>query len=159
MRLLIVTMLATGAVTPLHFADAKGWHSGSVKAQPCQGAPVSRCAQAWSWTATVGWKDCASCSPHNTVRSLPADGIVISASVVTEHPVKATKRTAWPPRVSASQVTGSFEGLPARIGVYQLFAAIGNGKEIDLTMFFGRAHPTKEQLARANARLAAARLG
>ena len=93
------------------------------------------------------------------MRSLPADGIVISASVVTEHPVKATKRTAWPPRVSPSQVTGSFEGLPARIGVYQLFDAIGNGKEIDLTMFFGRAHPTKEQLAGANARLAAARLG
>lgn len=154
MRLLIVTLLSTGAVAPLNFAPASGWHTGRTKAQPCSvSVSKARCVQASSWSSTLAWKGDAMA----TARALPSDGIVLSAIVSIEHPVRATRSVVWPAKITANQV-GGLEGVPSRIGTYQLFARLADRREIYLTVFFGRAHPTKAQLARANARLASAKL-
>jgi len=158
MRVLAATLLATAAVSPLRFPSADGWHAGSTRSQPCPGVPASRCTEAWSWTGTVRWRDCARCLPHRTLAALPPDGVLVSATVAKERPVVAARRIAWPPRIRVGAV-GGLEGVPRRIGVYQLFARVDAAREVSLLVFFGRSRPTAAQLARANARLASARLG
>jgi hypothetical protein len=45
-----------------------------------------------------------------------------------------------------------FEGVPRRYGVFQLFVRTGH-LERSLFVWFGRANPTRSQIARANAEL------
>jgi hypothetical protein len=159
MRLLLAILAAASlSTTPAEFAPANGWYVGAGTLQTCPGVPAARCSQRWFWTATVPWKDCPFCLPHRTVGTLPRNGIAISASIVIERPIAAKREVAWPPRIRATDVGARFEGLPRRIGVYQLFARVGKGREIYLVVFFGRADPTPRQIGKANARLASVRL-
>jgi hypothetical protein len=59
----------------------------------------------------------------------------------------------WPQRLRASLAVSPFEGAPARISVIQLAARTPDGVEHYLFVWFGRAHPSRSQLARANAEL------
>jgi hypothetical protein len=154
----LAVLLATAALAPLQFPRADGWHAGTTGSRACPGVPASRCVQAWSWTGTVRWRDCAGCLPHRTLAVLPRDGVLVSATVARERPPVAARRIAWPPRIPAREI-GGLEGVPARIGVYQLFARVDASREVGLLVFFGRARPTAAQLARANGRLASGRLG
>jgi hypothetical protein len=58
----------------------------------------------------------------------------------------------WPPRIRGREVTGPFEGVPSKYGVYQYSARTGS-IERSVFVWFGRPHPTVQQLARANAEL------
>ena len=156
--LLTVIALAFGQTSPaaVQFDANPGWHIGATAAKACVGVPASRCSQAISWASTAPLKDCAGCLPQKTMATLPANGIVIKVTRTVEKPLVATKTLAWPPTVVARQVSG-LEGVPARIGVYQRFARVGNS-EVMVFVYFGRAHPTAAQLKAANAELQTSQL-
>jgi hypothetical protein len=80
---------------------------------------------------------------------------VIQLSYGRERPSKTPVGT-WPPRIRARDVTSGFEGAPKRYGVFQRFIRTGT-LERYLFVWFGRAQPTRRQLARANAELRTAR--
>jgi hypothetical protein len=140
-------------VAPPHFGARPGWHVGSTRAQACVGVSRSRCVQAEAWASTVRYRDCANCTPpHKTLAALPPAGIVIQVTNARERPHYG-RLGSWPPRLRASQVVGPFEGEPARFGVIQLLRRTRDEVEHSLFVWFGRAHPTRAQLARANAEL------
>lgn len=142
-------------VTPPHFGAAPGWHVGSRPAHACPGVSASRCVQASGWASTVRYRDCADCLPHHTLAHLPPDGIVVQLTQAEERPDRAPAGT-WPPRVRARRVVAGFEGVSNRYGLFQAFLRTGH-LERYLFVWFGRAHPTRRQLARANAELRTAR--
>ena len=143
-------------VAPPHFRPAPGWHVGSRPAHTCPGVPASRCVQAEGWASTVRYRDCGDCvPPHKTLAHLPPRGIVIQILAGRERPSKAPVGK-WPPRIRARDVTGPFEGEPDRYGVFQKFVRTGT-HERSVFVWFGRRHPTRHQLARANAELRTAR--
>jgi hypothetical protein len=108
--------------------------------------------QAEGWAATVRYRDCGDCvPPHRTLAHLPQGGIVIQLLVGRERPAKGPVGS-WPPRIRARDVTGPFEGEPDRYGVFQKFVRTGT-LERSLFVWFGRKHPTRRQLGRANAEL------
>ena len=110
-----------------------------------------------SWTATTRWRDCADCLPRRTVAALPADGVAIQISLLREIPLTATETATWPLRVRRADVVAPFEGLPARVSAYRLFAQV-NRYEVYALVLFGRSKPTAVQLAAANLQLRTARL-
>ena len=141
-----------------HFRPAPGWHLGSTGEQTCVGVTRSRCVQAEAWASTVSYRDCPNCSPPpKTLAVLPPGGIVIQLSNARERPHYGPRGSWPPPRLRAPQVHGPFEGEPARIGVIQLTVRRRNNLEHFVFVWFGRAHPTPRQLARATAELRTAR--
>lgn len=141
-------------VTPPRFGSAGGWHVGSTPTHSCAGVTRGRCVMAEAWASTVPYLDCPDCvPPHNTLATLPRDGIVIQLTDARERPPYG-RRGAWPTRLRASQVvSGPFEGEPARVGYAQLVVRTPGDVEHFLFVWFGRTHPTARQLARANAEL------
>jgi len=144
-------------VAPPHFQATPGWHVGSQPAHRCVGVPANRCVQAEGWASTVRYRDCPNCvPPHQTLAHLPPGGIVIQLSYGRERPSKAPVGT-WPPRIRRRDViSGGFEGEPDRYAYFQTFVRTGS-LERYLFVWFGRKHPTRHQLARANAELRTAR--
>ncbi len=140
-------------VSPPHFRAAPGWQVGSRPAHTCVGVSPRRCVQASGWASTVRYRDCGNCvPPHRTLAHLPPNGIVIQLSNSRERPAYEMPR-GWPPRLRASQVVGPFEGEPPQYGVIQAGRRDRSGVEHFLFVWFGRPHPTRQQLARANAEL------
>jgi hypothetical protein len=140
------------ALSPPHFQAAPGWHVGSRPARACLGVPASRCAQASGWASTVRYRDCRECiPPHHTLAHLPPGGIVIQLSDARERPARAPLGR-WPPRIRRTDLHIGAEGVPRRYSDAQWFVRAG-GVEHYLWVWFGRAHPTRQQLARANAEL------
>jgi hypothetical protein len=76
---------------------------------------------------------------------------VIQLSNGRERPSRAPTGR-WPARIRARDVTAGFEGEPDHYGVFQTFVRTGT-LERYLFVWFGRTHPTRHQLARANAEL------
>jgi hypothetical protein len=142
---------------PVQFEPSRGWHVGATSARHCTGVPAGRCTEAHSWASTVPLEDCPGCLPHKTLAGLPPGGIVIQVTRTIERPLVARQTLVWPPTIGSSQVVAGFEGLPARIGVYQRFARVGK-TEIWMFVFFGRAHPSAAQLKLANGKLRSARM-
>ena len=107
-----------------------------------------------AWASTVPYLDCADCvPPHKTLATLPADGIIIQLTDAQERPPYGP-RGSWPTQIHASQViSGPGEGTPATISYAQLVVQSPHNVEHFLYVWFGRAHPTADQLARANAEL------
>jgi hypothetical protein len=141
-------------LSPPHFHAGPGWHVGSRPARACPGVPASRCVQASGWASTVRYRDCRDCvPPHHTLAHLPPGGIIIQLSNGREKPERAGA-AEWPPRIRAADLTIGFEGepSPSRFAVFQLFVRTGHIERL-LFVWFGRAHPTRRQLARANAEL------
>jgi hypothetical protein len=105
-----------------------------------------------SVASTTRFRDCLECLPHRTVSAMHAKDIAIQLMVAIERPTRLKRTFAWPPRVTRRAVVSPFEGLPARIGVYEGATLIG-GREVSVFIVFGRAAPTNRQLKRANAEL------
>jgi hypothetical protein len=143
-------------VTTPQFRPSTGWHVGAKPAHGCVDVARSGCVQAEAWASTVPYRDCPNCvAPHNTLAALPPDGIVIQLSDGRERPVYKTPIVDhWPARIHRSQVNccGS-EGVPDRFSEVQTLVRSQDGVEHDLVIWFGRQHPTKQQLAHANAEL------
>jgi hypothetical protein len=126
-------------VSPPHFRAEPGWHVGA--------------GLSWGWASTVPFRDCRDClPPHRTLAHLPPNGILIQLDNAREDPPKA-RPGKWPPRIRRSDLQpGGAEGIPRRVSYAQWF--IRSGKvEHYLWVWFGRARPTRHQLARANAEL------
>ena len=149
-------LAATRALTPAQFAAKPGWHVGHGQLQACPGVPRTRCVEVGSWGATIRWRDCSTCAvPHKTLARLPARGIAIFLLLAGETHLP-TNQLTWPPTIHARDV-GSFEGVPTRIGTFQASGRLGRfGAQ--LYVYFGRRHPTRQQLARAQAELATAKV-
>ena len=140
-------------VAPPHFAGSSGWHVGSSPERACPGVSASRCVDAWGWASTVPYRDCRDCvPPHRALAHLPPGGILIQLSNSRERPARAPVGR-WPVRIRRKNlIAGGGEGIPRQIGYAQWFLRSG-GIERYLWVWFGRAHPTRRQLARANAEL------
>jgi len=145
------------ALVPVTFPARPGWYTGRAPAHACPGVSVRRCVQAESWASTTPFRDCAGCFPHRTLARLPRDGVVIQLTLAVEHPTVLRRALRRPLTIRASEVSGPFEGAPARIGVFQTSGRIGR-YELLAIVFFGRLRPTTRQLAAANAELRAAHL-
>jgi hypothetical protein len=143
--------LAALLLVPAVFAPRAGWHVGNGPVHACPGVSTASCVQAGSWAATIPWRGCGECLPHAVISALPPDGIALQVDVAVEHPLVAGRAPVWPPTIRAHDI-GGFEGVPARVGVYQRFARFGR-VEAYVWAFFGRSHPTAGQLAAANAEL------
>jgi hypothetical protein len=154
---MLALVAAALVVSPPHLATAPGWHVGSTRAHACPGVSRSRCVQEEGWASTVRYRDCADCvPPHRTLAHLPPSGIVIQLSYARERPVRMP-HAAWPPRIRSRDVTVGFEGEPqGRYGVYEYGGRSGTLERF-VFVWFGRPHPTRRQLARANAELRSAR--
>lgn len=144
------------ALLPAVFAPHAGWHVGHGPVHACPGVSPARCVQAGGWAATIPWRGCGECIPHDAIDALPPSGVVLQVDAAVEHPFVARRAPACPPTIHAHDI-GSLEGVPSRYGVYQLFARFGH-VEANVWAFFGRAHPTQAQLAAANAELRTVRL-
>jgi hypothetical protein len=145
----------TGLDVPVpHLSPATGWHVGSTRAHVCVGVSRSRCVQAEAWASTVRYRDCPDCSPpHKTLAALQPRGIIIQVTYAHEHPPYG-KRGHWPVQIRASQIVSSpFEGEPAGFSYVQTEVRSRDDVEHFLFVWFGRAHPTGRQVARANAEL------
>jgi hypothetical protein len=143
-------------VAPPHFRAAPGWDVGSTRAHACVGVSRSRCVQAEGWASTARYRDCPNCSPpHKTLAHLSPNGIVIQLTIVRQR-VTHPSSGSWPPLIRAAGVHSPFEGEPPRFSVFQAFIRSGHIQRF-LFVWFGRAHPTRRQLARANAELRTAR--
>lgn len=147
MRALALTLFA-----PTLFATGTGWHAGHNVRHACLGVAAARCQEVSSWAATIPWRGCGDCLPHQMIARLPRNGIILQITLAVERPVTAQRTLAWPPRVTADSVVAGFEGISARYGVFQLSGASGRC-DAYVWAFFGRAHPTAIQIARANAEL------
>lgn len=142
-------------VTPPRFQSAPGWHVGSTPTHSCDvGVTRGRCVMAEAWASTVPYRDCPNCvPPHKTLATLPPDGIIIQLTDARERPPYG-QPGSWPTRIRASQViSGPGEGTPARISYAQLVVRSPHDVEHFLFVWFGRPHPTPQQLARANTEL------
>lgn len=143
-------------VTPPRFSSARGWHVGSTPTHSCDvGVTRGRCVMAEAWASTVPYLDCPNCvPPHKTLGTLPPDGIVIQLTDARERPPYGA-RGRWPTQISASQlISGPTEGVPrTNLSYAQLVVRSPHDVEHFLFVWFGRAHPTGQQLARANAEL------
>jgi hypothetical protein len=127
-------------VSPPHFQPGHGWRVGA--------------AASWGWASTVRYRDCRDCvPPHRTLARLPADGILIQlGNFRAEHPPQASPGQ-WPPRIRRQDVIrGGGEGIPGHVGYARLLTPSGRIEHY-LWVWFGRAHPTRRQLRRANAEL------
>jgi hypothetical protein len=126
-------------VSPPHFQAGHGWHVGS--------------GTSWGWASTVPYRDCRDClPPHHTLAHLSPGGILIQLGNFRPEQPPARQGT-WPPRIKLKDVhPGGAEGIPRHVG-YAEWLIRRRGIEHYLWVWFGRVHPTRRQLARANAEL------
>ena len=140
-----------GTVEPATFAAADGWNtgtSGTAKQQPDG-------QQTWTWASTVPYRDEPfQFLPHKTLATLPPDGIVIDVQLFG--PDEKPQRPARVPlRITPADGPGSMEGLTPPFSLYGTGGRVrGGAYDADVSVLFGREHPTDEQFARANAELA-----
>jgi hypothetical protein len=144
-----------GEVEPATFANAAGWYtgtSGSAKIEP-------NGEQTTSWAATVPYRDPPTqFPPHATLAALPADGIAIVAWLSRMAGLQSELPTREPAFKLAQAHEGPFEGVPTGTATYQIATNVPDRFDVTLWIFFGRPHPTREQLDRAQAELDALRL-
>jgi len=157
----IACAVATGAtagspaLAPVRFQKAPGWYAGADRPHTCPGAP--RCSQVESWAGTVRWRDCRDCEPpHKTLTALPPSGIVISV-LLGKEPRPPRHAMPWPPVLHANAIGGPIEDAPSRIGYFGQGGRL-RGFSASLFVYFGRLHPTKHQIARAQVELNSAKL-
>ncbi len=93
--------------------------------------------------------------PQRTLRRLPPDGVVITATLFPPGPWSAgfRKRTL-PLSLSDADVRHGWEGQPAsNVPEYVLWQQV-NGSLLDVRVYFSTQHPSKDLATRAQAELA-----
>ena len=136
-----------GRVDPATFAPADGWHTGS--SGPAEIEPDGQ--QTMSWASTIPYRDSGPQFPPNeTLAALGSDGVLIVAWLQQYGGEHAP--LGGPPFRLEDFADGSFEGVPP--GNASRMLRVGTpGFDATLWLFFGRDHPTPEQLVRAQAEL------
>jgi len=142
-----------GTVEPATFGSANGWQTGTngtVDVQPDG-------QHTWTWAATVPYRDEPfQFPPSRTLEHLPPDGIVIDVQLDGPDPhVGEGGQVARLPFKVGDADPGSFEGMPPQFPLYSLGGrAPGQRYSVEVSVTFGRQHPTADQLAAADAELA-----
>jgi hypothetical protein len=139
-----------GTVEPATFAQAEGWHtgtSGTTDAKPDG-------QQTFTWASTAPYRDEPfQFAPRKTLETLPPDGIVIAVQLFG--PDEHARLATLPLRIAAAEGPSSFEGVGQRTPLYGLGGRMpGQMCGANISVFFGRPHPTPEQIAAADEELA-----
>src|SRR5262249_6729152 len=136
-----------GTVDPATFAAADGWDTGSTGAAKEQ--PDGQ--QTMSWASTIPYRDSGfQFPPTQTLAALPPDGVVLIAQL-DQNASEGGPPVHAPFRLSDFQ-EGAFEGLGSGNDPRSFGGRYAN-YDVTIWALFGRAHPTDEQLARAQAEL------
>jgi hypothetical protein len=139
-----------GEVEPATFAPTSGWYTGS--SGPAKVEPDGEYTS--SWAATVQYRDLLNqFPPHQTLAALPPDGIAIVAWLTRTPGRRSELPPDQPPFELAHAHQGPFEGVPSDRETYQIAAHVPGRFDVTIWIFFGRAHPTREQLDAAQAEL------
>jgi hypothetical protein len=159
--LLLAAVVAAGCsasskgLTAASFAPKPGWHVGAMRTIACPG--TRGCRQTASWAATASWRDCPLCAgAEKTLRHVDRDGVVIYLTLVKER-FRFRRALQWPPRLSRTDVVSPVEGHAARFGLISRGGRL-HGYSAGLYIWFGRPHPTREQVSRAQTELETAKL-
>jgi hypothetical protein len=140
-----------GTVEAATFASAPGWDTGTTG--PAKEQPDGQ--QTMTWASTVPYRDSGfQLPPRDTIEQLPPDGIVIDAQLFG--PVERYERNAEPPfRIEQAEREFPWEGQVGEVPLYSIGGRVhGQSYEVSIWVFFGRNHPTAEQVAAADAELA-----
>jgi hypothetical protein len=142
-----------GVVRPPRFARASGWHAGSTRPRPAEAVN-----QVEAWAATVPYLDEPNqMPPHKTLARLGPHDVAIWLLAYRDDRAPPSRARRQPPFRLGSCSWGGFEGAPQ----YPLCTIEGDraGRyDIELRIFFGGAHPTRADRARAQAELDRLRL-
>jgi len=142
-----------GVIRTPRFAPARGWHAGSTR--PTAADAVN---QTGTWAATVTWLDAPfQLPPHRTLARLGPHGVAIEVTAFRDDRSPPSRSRAQPPFRLSSCSWGGFEGAPQ----YPLCTIEGNRSrqyDVEIRVFFGAAHATRADRARAQAELFRLRL-
>jgi hypothetical protein len=142
------------AVSTPHFRATSRWHVGSRTARAF-GVRRTHGVRAVGWAATVPCRDCTADLPLRTLAALPPGGVVIKLvnfRIRDTHP----PQRPWPPLIRQSDVELTHAALTGRPLFLAMHAGRTGSTDWSFLVWFGRAHPTATQLARANAELRSA---
>lgn len=145
-----------GTIEPPWFRPADGWHTASHG-----GGQVRAADYASAWASTVPYRNGPrDLPPADTLETLPADGILIWVGLARDNrfpPTAELRRrrpaVSVPLQVGQAQGGPGWEGQVGEISLYRLWGWVGEQYSVDLWIFFGRAEPSAEQRARAQALL------
>jgi len=137
-----------GQVDPATFEAASGWNTGSTGSADVQ--PDGQ--QTMSWASTIPYRDAGfQFPPTKTLDVLPPDGIAILVDL-EQHGQAHGEPASSPPFKLSDFLDGGFEGVSADNAAKHFDALLAN-YSAGMWVFFGRAHPTQDQLGRAQAEL------
>jgi hypothetical protein len=144
-----------GTVDPATFTSADGWHtgtSGSTEVRPDG-------EQTESWASTIPYLDEPQQFPSSkTLEQLPPDGVVIYVTLFGPA-ARALDGPTSPFRIAQANREYPWEGQVGDIPLYSIQGREpGQLYRVGLAIFFGRNHPTPDQIAAADAELARLKL-
>jgi hypothetical protein len=137
-----------GLVDPATFAPAGSWTtgtSGSTEVRPDG-------QQTFTWASTAPYRDEPEQFPPYRTKLEPDDVLIhVQLYGPTD---RANGRVAPPFRVAQAERNDAWEGQIDGLPLYRIAGrAPGQAYDVGITILFGRAHPTDEQLAAADAEL------
>jgi hypothetical protein len=129
------------------FRAAFGWNTGSAVGVGCAGGAAK--------AATAPIAEEPNDFPQETVKRLPADGIVIwaCANVTGRNGATNFRPATLPLQISEANVQAGWEGQPNGDVPQYLLWRSANDYDLDVRVFFGSQHPSVERLAEAQAEL------
>jgi hypothetical protein len=139
-----------GTIEPPRFTSADGWHAGSYG-----GGEVKATDVASAWASTVPYRNGPrDLPPHDTLETLPADGILIWVGLARENRFPPTDelrkrrpQLSVPLKVADAQGGPGWEGLVGEVSLYRRWGWVGEQYNVDLWIFYGRREPTAQQRA------------
>jgi hypothetical protein len=140
-----------GSVEPATFSPAEGWDTGT--SGPADAQPEGQ--QTWTFASTVRYLDePVQFPPTRTLDQLPTDGIIIDVTLFG--PDRHGAREAQAPfRMDQATRSDSWEGMPPDLPLFSIAGGVpGQSYDVDISVLFGRPHPSEGQLAAADAELA-----
>lgn len=164
LALLMIVATACGATDPraehrpaqteeFGFAATPGWHTSSTGLDP-------EAPQVPSVTAsTIPIEDPPGALPTETLKRLPASGIVILVAAYTPwEGMNQFPQRMLPPQLGDADVREDWEGQPNTDAPEYLIQSTTNGFYLEVRVFFGAQRPSDEQASRAQTELAELRL-
>jgi len=148
---------ASVGLAPARFSAGHGWHVGASGVKACPGVPRSRCTYTSSWASAGPWRDCPDCAgAERTLAHMDRNGIAIFLSLSKER-FRQPRAIRWPPRLRLRAIVSPVEGHASRFSLFSLGGRL-HGLDAGLYVWFGRPHPTRGQIARAQAELDSAKI-
>ncbi len=145
-----------GRIAPPRFEATQGWHVGAA-----DGGEVRATDYAEAWAATVPYlNEPRDLPPARTLETLPPDGVLLWVGVARDNrypPTSEVRRglphIQLPLRLADMKGGPGWEGQVRDISLYRLHGLVPERYHVDAWVFFGRAEPSPEQRAGAQAML------